>query len=450
MSRQKNISVHLGLLSLLAGLLCNELLLEQFASTDGQITSSRIRSFIILVQLILVGSSIYLLARRPFITQVSVRRWVMNMTLSVMSIVFSLTIAEIVLRTFLPLDPDVGAQHRIPHPVLGWRLKPKATYSREMLTSTIRVTHNSQGWRDVEHRLQKPDGVFRVLVLGDSFMEAAEVPLEQAFARQLERRAGIAGFDIEVMSMAVGGYGTLQEYLVFEQFGKQYAPDLVILAFYAINDVSANGEERHNARVRPHLDPGNPAQWQIVPVDYDYLQRHFLERSTRHKNWANRFVLIRLVNEALRPPRRLHDHIGVSYCKEPAVYTQAWQTTARILNRLQTEVLSIGSQLVVFTVPAMVEVDLYHMQEILSQTPHPEQFCLESAPGNQRLNQILASREIEFIDLLPAFRKASREDGLRLYPLDDAHWNAAGHALAAERVLAELIARKLLGTKGAL
>src|SRR5438552_2622971 len=42
-------------------------------------------------------------------------------------------------------------------------------------------TINAEGWRDVAHELAKPPGVYRIAVLGDSYVEALQVELEQTF-----------------------------------------------------------------------------------------------------------------------------------------------------------------------------------------------------------------------------------------------------------------------------
>jgi hypothetical protein len=76
---------------------------------------------------------------------------------------------------------------------------------------------------------------------------------------------------------------------------------------------------------------------------------------------------------------------------------------------------------------------------------NPDRLCLEDAPGHARLAAILADLDIESIPLLPDFRRAEREGGQDLYRLSDGmHWNEAGHALAAERVVAALVRRGLL------
>ncbi|HJQ14243.1 MAG TPA: hypothetical protein VJ830_05785, partial [Anaerolineales bacterium] len=74
---------------------------------------------------------------------------------------------------------------------------------------------------------------------------------------------------------------------------------------------------------------------------------------------------------------------------------------------------------------------------------YPEKLCLEKAPGHVRLSRMLKKLNIDQISLLPDFRRGMREDGIKLYQ-SDLHWNSKGHALAAERVLSELIRRGLL------
>jgi hypothetical protein len=46
---------------------------------------------------------------------------------------------------------------------------------------------NSHGHRDVEVTLEKPPGVFRILVLGDSLTVGANVRQEEAYPKVLEK-----------------------------------------------------------------------------------------------------------------------------------------------------------------------------------------------------------------------------------------------------------------------
>jgi len=115
---------------------------------------------------------------------------------------------------------------------LGWRNIPNwsaTTYDRTL-------TINSRGLRDREYPLAKPEGVFRILVLGDSFTWGYGVSDEEVFTERLEKALATAGRSVEVLNAGVSGWGTDQELLYLEREGLQSSPDLVVLAFFLYND----------------------------------------------------------------------------------------------------------------------------------------------------------------------------------------------------------------------
>ena len=401
-----------------------------------------------------------------------------NLGLAATSLCVSLIIAELALRSVIPLDSRQPFEFRIPHPVLGWVLQPNATYLREFPEGTVSVTYNSQGWRDLEHSVEKPKGVFRILVLGDSFMEANSINLDDTFPRQVEELAQATGKNVEVINMGVAGYGTLQEYLVFREIGYRYKPDLVLLGFFNGNDVKNNSRELESTLAeegqvtdsRPFLDLNGSASWTITPVDFEGAQRSYAKHKAsleaQRNTLTQKLILLRLLSaqiartsfpEFLNGQEGQSEHVdkaqyesallGINYCVEPAEYTQAWAVTELILARLKEEVEAHGAKLVVFTVPALEEVSPEYMKTVRADVDFPDQLCLEEAPGHARLGDILMKLDIAQIALLPDFRKAMREDEINLY-LSDLHWNSDGHALAAERVVSELHKRGLLPISG--
>ena len=397
-----------------------------------------------------------------------------NLALAAVSLCLTLIMVELVLRSIIPLNPRNPAEFRIPHPVLGWALKPDASYIYQMPEDVISVTYNSKGWRDIEHTIAKPDGTFRILILGDSFMEAYSVELNAAFPRRVEELARASGHNVEVINTGVGGYGTLQEYLVYRDIGQLYKPDLVLLSFFVANDVLNNsselesmlGPERPHRRARPFLDLNDPTRWTIVPGDFEWTQSRYREEqaylAAQRSRLTDRVMISRLTLAAIDRITKLgfqdgHENkpaadrvreelalLGINYCTEPAVYSTAWDTTERILARLKSEVEAAGSKLVVFTVPALEEVSADHKNRAIADAIDTDRLCLEEAPGHTRLGRVLKELDIELIPLLPEFRRVMREDGVQLYRLSDEHWNREGHALAAEQVVSELIKRQLL------
>ena len=86
----------------------------------------------------------------------------------------------------------------------------------------VPVSFNAGGWRDLPRVEDKAEGVVRVLVLGDFFMEAYSVRFEDSLPARLERLTNRAERQVEVINLGVGGYGTLQEYLVFDAIGRAF------------------------------------------------------------------------------------------------------------------------------------------------------------------------------------------------------------------------------------
>ena len=131
------------------------------------------------------------------------------------------------------------------HPKLGWVLKPDLALTIQTLDYIAPMRTNSRGLRDRERDYAKPEGVFRILILGDSFMQASQVPYEASLPALLEEALGHGG--VEVINMGVQAYGTAQELIYMQEEGLKYAPDLALLAFYAQNDI------RNNARALEEL-----------------------------------------------------------------------------------------------------------------------------------------------------------------------------------------------------
>ncbi|MEP6817992.1 MAG: SGNH/GDSL hydrolase family protein [bacterium] len=148
-------------------------------------------------------------------------------------------VAEIVLRVAGYQYPEFYQRDE----VRGVSLLPGAEgWYRKEGEAYVRI--NSDGLRDQEHTITKPEATFRIAVVGDSYCEAFSVSLEEAFwsvmGKKLEECAAFPARNIEVINFGVSGYGTAQELLtVREQVGK-YSPDLVLLAVTTNNDVTDN------------------------------------------------------------------------------------------------------------------------------------------------------------------------------------------------------------------
>ncbi len=78
----------------------------------------------------------------------------------------------------------------------------------------------------------------RVLVLGDSFVMAENVPLEATFVRRLaEELGGRLGCDVEGLNAGRSGYGPDQSLMLLEREIDTVAPDVIVCVLCAHNDV---------------------------------------------------------------------------------------------------------------------------------------------------------------------------------------------------------------------
>jgi len=159
----------------------------------------------------------------------------------------ALVAAELTLRKLAPAPNNATATIDAPkarHYGWAWPAHVQYLASDPDTGERFPVRTNAEGWKDVEHARAKRPGVVRVLVLGDSNTWGF-VPTDHLYTRRLETLLAERGFgNVEVVSMAVGGWGTDQELEALTIEGLAYDPDIVVYQFCGndvLNNVSPNG-----------------------------------------------------------------------------------------------------------------------------------------------------------------------------------------------------------------
>ena len=165
-----------------------------------------------------------------------------NLAIAFVSTMISLVILEIALQIIAP-PPRVGiATLNAPAAeIYSWALfaNDKTSVKNPDTGQPIAYTTNSRGWKDVEHQLEKPQGVVRIVFVGDSNTFAI-TPLEDGFTRQVERLLHEQGYtQVEVISIGVGAWGTDQVLEALRLEGVLYDADLIIHQF-SDNDIVNN------------------------------------------------------------------------------------------------------------------------------------------------------------------------------------------------------------------
>ncbi len=112
--------------------------------------------------------------------------------------------------------------------------EPNQSYWHSSAEYKIHIRTNSKGIRsDREIPYEKPCGVKRIVLLGDSFGIGYEVNLEDTFtSRMVYYLKEWCGIDAELVNLSTSGLGNAEELIVLEHEGVKYGPDLVLLAWH--------------------------------------------------------------------------------------------------------------------------------------------------------------------------------------------------------------------------
>jgi len=323
---------------------------------------------------------------------------------------------------------------------------------------------------------------FRIAVLGDSFVEALQVPFEESFCylieQQLRRCPARAGHDVEVINFGVSGYGTAQELITLRSEVWQYSPDLVLLAVTTNNDISDNSQALKKTNQIPYF----VCRDERLVEDDSFLQtRSFQSRNNflgRAGRWfRDHLRLVQAIQQAAFAVRVMReqraaaksaqiekpanapqisvtptDELGIDNLvyREPSdpVWINAWQVTEQLIKTMRNEIESKGAIFAVMTLsnPPQVLPASASREAFLQRVGAKDIFY----PDN-RIGQFCRHEGIAVATLAPAMQQYAQQNNLMLHgfgkDIGNGHWNVAGHQiagqLAAEEICKLLANRKL-------
>jgi hypothetical protein len=343
-------------------------------------------------------------------------------------------------------------------PLLGWRKKAGATVTYRRREYTVEVSINSHGQRDSERACEKAPGVFRVLALGDSFLEAYTVASEQMATRVLETSLAKRGCRAEVLNAGTAGYSTDQEYLYYASEGVKFSPDVVVLFFF-YNDIVYTDRQDYFGQPKPVFEMRKEG---LVLHRYPVRRKPKEAAAAREaatvdgKDGGGPSALLELLSDRLwyGAPRAynalarlgLWDPMPKAQPRlELLVYDRrtipqiedAWSKVAAVLARLQAETAASGTRLVVAYVPSRMEVQdrSWELTRALYRLGERD---WDRGKVLAKLREIGAEAGFPVLDLTPGLRAAERGPFGTSYFTYDGHWNATGHRVVAGTVEAFL------------
>ena len=151
-----------------------------------------------------------------------------------------LLVIEITGQAWAWFHPSYEVLWLYPDRTVGWKIAPNEKwlwaghdlYAREF---SVPAESNALGFRDREHAIEKPAGTVRVALLGDSFVEALQVPFEKTAGALLEKKLNQSANEpvrYEVLNFGVSSYAVGQYLLAWEEYAFRFSPDYVFVFLF--------------------------------------------------------------------------------------------------------------------------------------------------------------------------------------------------------------------------
>jgi lysophospholipase L1-like esterase len=250
---------------------------------------------------------------------------------------------------------------------------------------------NSLGYRDVDHPIDKPDDVFRIVILGDSFTVGEGTAFDRIYpallARELQGHT-IDGKGIEVVSLGFPGNDTSLEQKSYLFLGRKLRPDWVVTQ-WTTNDFPASATARK----------------EVFEVGRSYIELMGAAQHPGPSRAYHHFWLRRQLGEVSKRSiaATLRD-------------LQKGSPNLQQIRSLRRAVKEDGARFTLLIFPEMIQLDHYPYADVASAL---EAFCRREG--------------IERVDLLPALSK-HRDRELWVHEIDH-HPNGLAHRIAFEQLL---------------
>jgi lysophospholipase L1-like esterase len=250
----------------------------------------------------------------------------------------------------------------------------------------VPVAINSMGLRDREYTQEKPAGVIRILMLGDSLTFGWGAPEEGTTSKALERLLNAAGgpTQYQVINTGVGNTNTAMQAAYFIHRGYQFQPDIVVLNYF-INDAEETPGKKENWFTRHSYAAV------FLGGRWDIIERTYLGKADWREYYRNLY----------RP-----DAAG-------------WREAGKNFAELADFCRDKGFELMVVNYPELHQLADYPFADVTAE-----------------IARLAANENLAFLDLLTSIR-TEEPTSLWVTPTDS-HPNAKAAELFAQAIAAQL------------
>jgi len=323
------------------------------------------------------------------------------------------------------------------------------------------VTINSKGLHDFEYPYKKGDDKFRIVFVGDSILEAFQVPIKQNFVKLLEEKLnkGREKKKFELVNGGIRAYGTSLELLYLNSELLKYEPDLVILSFMPCSDVRDNSRElikwRWDGRSRSYVAQNKPyfllkdgkLKLYNYPVKITKNKslsdeianntisavRGFLGRKSQLYRYTVK-VISNLYNAKEKKKTTHSDYYPEAYNifraddGVPDKWKEAWNVTFEVIKEIRRKVIAKKSKFLVLTMAGVENLPAF-MGEAEDTYPLMKQYKFNSNQPTVTIERFLKKNNIpSFSAIHSLIRESSKK---KLFYTKNKHLTAEGHKVVA-------------------
>ena len=328
-------------------------------------------------------------------------------------------------------------------PVAGYIYEPLAKTFERGREYDVPFNINSLGLRDREYDLDAK-GVFRVLLLGDSFSVGHGLTLENSLPKQLERalqtelekeNSNDGIIRVEVINAANGGYSPYNYWKGYIRWKPVFDPDIVLIGFFFGNDYKCEDEDirflikdgQMLARYRKGETPRIPQKsvlfvirkWLAQNSEFYVLMRNFF-----YYNETIGFFTRR--QKASSGPQL--EQLKPYLVPELEMEKKEAEKCLCYIRKLRDQAVRDRVPVVMLEIPVKFEIDRdYYKQIIQAYKLRPDQIDLNQP--FKKLDDFCRPLGIPILDPRLALKKYHKDH--RCYFQYDGHWNKRGVEIAA-------------------
>jgi hypothetical protein len=306
---------------------------------------------------------------------------------------------------------------------MAWH-KPNLDVILKTSEYNVRFKTNSIGLRDNRELNKKSVNEKNIVVLGDSFIQAAQVDLEKTMCFILENKLNSLNSDkkYRIINLGISGSDPSYQRLFLEKNLYKFEPDVLLLFTYIGNDIITP-----NAFQRPN-------QSKVSKVINSFIAN--VQRFSKFFTFIVHKIKMKLYFPLGRPCQPFDGEPGD---RSTNIFLKTYNNEIKeAYLRYFDELLKIKyicekerTRFILFIVPTKEQVDPSKLKEVLNFFGIDEKL-LDTRKPKRIIGKFLKDNQVEYFDLLELLSRASK---LKKTYFDlDSHWNEYGNKFVANIV----------------